>query len=498
MTLPRVALLPLDERPVNTGLVRDVASIAGIGLALPPADALPHFRETGDTVALATWLTARAADCDILVVSVDMLVHGGLVPSRTSSASLLTCLHRLEAVRTIRAAHPDLRISAVSLVTRASDSYSAVEEPEYWSDWGRDLHRLGADAHRSALAGTGDVASAVPQAVRTDHARRRLRNHQVNLAALQLLWDGVIDHLSLTADDTAEHSAGSAEQSWFAYWQAMAGSPSAAAHPGADETGAVLVAAEMARAVGGEIRVATLAPDPEALRIVPPYENVAFGESLARQVQVTGSVPASLSDAEVALVIHGPDPARGDHFAITAPTTDARAVALTADAVDAGLGRGIPVVVADVRFANGGDVDLVEELHRRGTLTRLAGYAGWNTAGNALGSALAVAVATAVGARAGSLDPVAAATALRRRLLDDVAYQAVVRRQASSELFADRIGPLEPAIAERAQDLLLERLAAVARRWGLDQGYHLTGVQLPWSRSFEVDLTIAGPDGLTR
>lgn len=498
MSLPRLALLPLDERPVNTGLVRDVVAIAGAELSLPPASAMPRYRTPGDPDALANWLGARAGDSDAIVASVDTLVHGGLVPARTSADSLLTCLQRLEVLRAIRLAHPGLRISAVSLVTRASDSYSAVEEPDYWSAWGRDLHRLGAETHRTWLAGHDDAASLVPQEVRGEHAWRRLRNHQVNLAALELLWQGVLDHLSLTADDTAGHSAGTAEQSWFAFWQTLVGNPRAATHPGADETGAVLVAQELARAVGGQIRVTILAPDPAALELTPPYENVPFGEALARQLQVTGSVPAPPGRGEVAVVVHGPDPDRGDHFAIAAPTPDSRAVMSTADAVENGLALGLPVVVADVRYANGGDTALVDELHRRGVLVRLAGYAGWNTAGNALGSALATAVATAVGARAGSLDAGAAGTALRRRLLDDAAYQGEVRRESSSELFGDRIEPVEPVTVRHAESVLRERLSAVSRRWGLDEGYPLAKVQLPWMRSFEVDLTFHDPDGSLR
>lgn len=498
MRLPRLALLPLDERPVNTGLVADVAQIAGTELALPSPSLMPRFRAPGDAAGLAEWLVARADDCDVLVVSLDMLVHGGLVPSRTSTDSLLTCLGRLDALRTIRADHPDLRLSAVSLVTRASDSYSAVEEPEYWSAWGRDLHRLGADVHRCWQAAAGSISTPVPRDVRTEHATRRLRNHHVNLAALQMLWDGTLDHLSLTADDTAAYSAGTAEQSWLDYWQRLVGEPLAAAHPGADETGAVLVASELARAVGGGIAVAVLTSAPDGLRFVPPYENVPLGEALARQMGVVGSVDTPVGEAEVVLVVHGPDPARGDHFALIAPEVDPRAVASTADAVDAGLDNGRPVVVADVRFANGGDAALVDELHRRGTLRAISGYAGWNTAGNALGSALATAVAIAAGTRAGSLDELAVGTAVRRRLLDDVAYQAQVRRRSAAELFDGRIEPVEPTVVARAEQTLLTQLTAQAEQWGLNSGYQLAQVRLPWNRSFEVDLAITGPDGRSR
>src|SRR5690606_16113919 len=96
------------------------------------------------------WLLERAADPTTVhvVVSVDMLLYGGLIASRTSHDTTRTVLSRLDALREVRRRRPDLPISAVSLVTRASNSYSAAEEPDYWSQHGKELHALGGDAHR--------------------------------------------------------------------------------------------------------------------------------------------------------------------------------------------------------------------------------------------------------------------------------------------------------------------------------------------------------------
>jgi hypothetical protein len=485
----QVALVPLDERPVNTGLVQDVAAIAGARCALPEAHALPAFRRPGDVDAIAEWLRAQAEVVDALVVSLDTLVFGGLIPARTTADTVEDAVGRLGVLREIARRRPDLPIQAVSLVTRASDSDSATEEPDYWAQSGRDLHRLGREAHRAWTLREPLSAVVVPPAVRQDFVKRRLRNHIVNLSALRLQWDGVLSYLALTADDTAQFSAGSAEQQWFRYWQMIAGSDlPVVSYPGADETGAVLMARTVLAVTGDAPRVRILIGDRAGLDLTPPYENSPLRTSIERQLAAAGAVITDGTDAELALIVHGPDPDRGDHFSLLAPGPDLRAAETTAALVESTMGTGIPVALADVRYANGGDAALVERLAGRDLLGGLAAYGGWNTAGNALGSAIAMGLATVAGERSGELSSEARAYALRRRLLDDVAYQAIVRRELMAGQFGGRIDPVGDDILTAAATQAHDRLSQCLQSWKLDDGFEVDSVSFPWRRSFEIDI----------
>src|SRR5699024_5419225 len=111
--------------------------------------ALPWGRAAGDRESLAHWLDAEvAAGAQEVIVSVDMLVHGGLIASRLSGEGLSSSIARLEQLRRLRHAHPELGLHAMALVQRAPDSYVAVEEPDYWADHGRELHALGGALHQ--------------------------------------------------------------------------------------------------------------------------------------------------------------------------------------------------------------------------------------------------------------------------------------------------------------------------------------------------------------
>ena len=501
----QIALLPLDERPVNVRLPADVAAIAGATVVVPPASALPDRRRPGDLDALGGWLAEQCHDArtDAAVVSVDMLLHGGLIASRLSDDDLPATLARMQALRTIHAARPRMPVSAVSVVMRASDSYVADEEPEYWTRHGRDLHALGGELHRAFLGEPAPPeraqARVVPDDVRGDFLRRRLRNHAANLAAVELAADGVVEPLLITADDTATRSAGSLEQVWLDQWvrALQLDARSVLVHAGADEVGTVLVSRALSVLDATPVRIRVVCADPAGLERVALYENSSVGAGAASQVRASGSVVVVDGETDALLVVHAPDPDRGDWRGD--PFADGRSAPAeaTVAAVRTALDSGAAVGVADVRYANGADPALVERLRDEGLLSELSAYGGWNTAGNTIGSVVGALRACVVGKRAGTFDADAARRLVVHRALEDWGYQALVRTRLTGDIDPrtgedPAAGTAEPGYLEqtrRGLEVLLGTLVPGAR---------LDRVELPWHRSFEVDFDVSLPDGSGR
>lgn len=493
---PRIALLPLDDRPVNVRLPGDVAAVAGVILDVPPAEILPSYRVAGDARALGAWLLDRVADPTTVhvVVSVDMLLYGGLIASRTSADTTREVLERLDVLREVRRRRPELPISAVSLVTRASNSYSAAEEPEYWREHGKEIHALGGDAHR--LLDEPDVLplselTPVPAEIVSDYSTRRLRNHIVNLSTLALVEDGTLDFLAITADDTAPFAAGSAEQVWLRHWMRMLPSGrDVLMYPGADEVGAALVARALAANAGVTASFSVACADAEGMTRIPPYENMSLAASASRQIRAAGAVEV-VEDGDVTLVLHAPDPDRHDMFRGRPDQVDADAVAGTVALIRERLEAGQQVALADVRYPNGADEALVRALAEAGLLGRLEAFGGWNTAGNTLGSVVAVAAAGVVGRATGTFDARAARIALLTRLLDDFAYQAVVRTDSGPALFPDVYPMDDDSRVATAERVIREELTALLESTLHAEDMRIQELTLPWRRSFEIGLVLS-------
>jgi hypothetical protein len=416
-----------------------------------------------------------------------MLGFGGLIASRTGHEPLDEPLRRWRVLRYLTPP-----VHAACVVMRTPDADDGGEEPDYYAHSGRALHA----ASRAMVAGTPAPAQLDP-AVVDDFFGRRLRNHALNLAAVDLARGGAVDTLTVTADDTARGTLASAEQDWLRSWvRWLALGDRVLTHPGADEVGAVLTVRALGSLLGAPaatVRVHSAA----SLELVPPYENQPLGASIAQQVAAAGAVLASDEGAEpdLDLMVHAPTGDGFDH-AVAPPTgTDDAAAAATAALVRDLLTAGRRVAVADCAHPNGADPALVAALRELvGTRWEsLAAFAAWNTAGNTVGSALAHGLAVVIGRRAGSFDERAHAELVRHRLLEDWGWMSSTRARVRAAVGSDpaRHDHLAPGSSERAtaeglaHRLLAERLAELDPAWALVRS------AFPWDRTYEVDIEVA-------
>jgi hypothetical protein len=483
----RIALLPLDDRPVCRTLPGLVAAVAGATVETPPADLLPANRRPGDPDGLAGWLRDRPAD--VAVVALETLGLGGLIASRLRDDPVATVLGRWSALT----GRPG-PVHAATVVQRTPDADDAGEEPAYWAHHGRALHAWSAALHR-ALDGGGPPRTDVPAEIRRDFLRRRQRNHVLNQTALGLAADGTLDTLVIGADDTAVAAVGTAEWRWLRTWTGwLEAGDRVLAHPGADEIGAVLVARALTAATGHRPRVGVACADPDGLDRVARYEPVPVGAGIASQATAAGATVVAAADADAVLVVHPPQPGAADWATAPPADTDPAPAARTAALVRALLATGRPVALADCALGNGADPRLVADLAADGSLARLAGFAGWNTAGNTVGSALATLVAYQVGQAAGTLDRAAARRLLAHRLVDDHVWMSSARPRLRRELGTDptrhdHIADADvPAVTARIAELLDERWRELGALPGL--AVAAGSVTLPWQRTYEIDFTL--------
>lgn len=477
--------LPVDGRPVVRAQVQQLVALAGWALRCPGIEQLGHFREPAHRAALAAWLRAEAPDADGFVISIDMLVYGGLVPSRFIADSVESLLARLALLRELKRLRPEAPLCAFAATMRISNNAHNEEEKPYWNPHGPALWAWSFHSDRHAELGEAEdarlaaqAAASVPEAVRKDYLATRARNFRVNRALLDLVADGVIDRLVLPQDDTAAYGFNIAERRQLQQAVQQRGlSDRVLIYPGADEVLHTLCAWAVAQARGdGPLPLVLRPSDPAHFpQLHALYEDRPLPESLAHQMAAVGAVPAEKGEA--LLLLHTSGPAQGD-WAMRKPLAQRQAIAPA-------FWRGLhaqPVAVADLAHANGGDPPFVAQLAAHLPLPKLAAYAGWNTASNRIGSLLAQLVLAR-----GHWGSAANRAVLALRLAEDLQWQAVLRQQLRDTLDESSCTPT--LLAKHAQQLM----RGPANDWLAAQGFseRVQRAWLPWQRSFEIGLEVS-------
>ena len=175
---------------------------------------------------MADWLREAAQEASAAIVSCEYLGFGNLIASRISPDSAADVLARL---RLLAELNPNCPVHAFSLITRVSNADDAVEEPDYWTQWGTKFYRYARLTHQAELGVLDDfdelarLETLLPAGLKTDWLARRLRNHMVNLGLLDMAARGQITSLRLTSDDTSPYGFPSRERDWLRGWPRLLG-----------------------------------------------------------------------------------------------------------------------------------------------------------------------------------------------------------------------------------------------------------------------------------
>jgi hypothetical protein len=497
----RIAFLPLDERPVTRDAFLRLAAVAGAEVLTPAREQLGELKHPADVEALWRWLRGPGAAADLVIASAELLIYGGLVPSRVGHEPVDRCLALADRWREVRAAAPRRPIYLSASNTRLPDSADATEEPDYWAEFGRQIFARSFQEDRYEATGdpasrerAANAAAAVPEAVLDDVRRRRARNLAVLTHLVALAAGGVFDGLLIGQDDAAEYgwtrrdlravSAAvterrAASRVWVSY--------------GTDELTARLLARAVVSARRESPRVRVVYSAPAYRGVIPRYEGQALDLTVTSHIETAGCRRVDVAP-DLCLIVHN-SPGAQREAPDQEPGSWSELDGVFAALEDAGA-AGVPCALADVRYSNGADRALVARLLNAPRASGVRAYGGWNTTSNTLGMVLAQAVV--------SPPPAAGRAAAERanrdfvilRLLDDWGYQAVVRQRLAREVLprfpgasASDIGPAFGACAEAARTWLGECcVPPIARSFGLP--VTLGPIGFPWHRLFHVALDI--------
>ena len=483
-----IGLLPLDSRPCNSSFPVSLSSSIGAKCFVPPIEYMDYFLKGADCERLVLWLKQIAPACDALVIPFDMLAYGGLVAARQHRDNIETCSKRIDVLKDIKKAHPNIRIYASSNITRTSitveneDSISLWENTNLYSKAVYLAQKTGLPEH---IAEKARLEKEIPAEVLSNFLNARKRNAAINKKGVELVAEGVLDCLLLLQEDSEPYGVHRYEQEELhSLIEKCNLQGKAVIQNGADESGCLLIA----RAALGEhpafspVEVKYL--NEENKNFTALYEDRPFAENLKSSMAFLHL--KETSGARDVLFLHIPKTTQLDACMAQenpiSPYTKEETEAF-ANQIAHEINNGKRVYLLDVVCSNGGDGDLLHALKTKVDLRALWGYAAWNTACNSMGTILGQLVFSQLSNKQNQLFTV-------ERILDDYIYQSVVRRKLGKALSEIGQDVWNLSQHDLANEKLREIMDGCDEIKTLFQPVPAFYASLPWNRTFEVEILL--------
>ena len=494
--MKKIVYLPLDERPCNYSFVGFLSEgNTKYHLARPTLDEMGDKKIPADYEKVKSFLLRECADADYLVIAIDTLLYGGIVPSRLHHLDRETLSERLQVLSQIKEKNPALTIYAFSLVMRCPCYSDADEEPDYYGVCGLEIFEYGQNEHKfqdgkiskeEYLAEKERLKVCEPYLA--DYLPRRACNISLLMDALNLVGT-VIKQFVILQDDSNPCGFTAMDQAKVRKMIAEK-NLDVAIYPGADEGGMSLLARAVADMEGYAPKFYPVYPQEACKNVIPLYEDREVYKSILAQIQSAGGVQCdSEEEADVLLFCNLPvgevqnisNPHGKQYYDRDLPAFVNR----MKKAVEEGKG----VAVADVAYCNGADVRLTERITQEIGFFKLWGYAGWNTSSNTLGTVICQSVL-----RYFYGDTPTHRRFTAERAFEDIGYCAYVRKHIWDNEVTQMGYSYEDtkvqhgAVSERVEELL--NLFMSENYPEITSLYEIKDCYMPWRRMFEIGLIV--------
>lgn len=494
--MKKIVYLPLDERPCNYSFVKFMTEDnADLNVVTPSLDEMGDKKVPAEYNKIADFLMRECVDCDYLILAIDTLLYGGIVPSRLHHLSVEELSERLNVIKAIRLANPHMKIYAFSLVMRCPSYSTDDEEPDYYGKVGYEIFRYGQNEHKYSLnmiskeeyeAGKAEFSVCEPYL--PDYLTRRKTNLAVLTDALCMVGKE-IDQMVILQDDSNPYGYTAMDQKKVRELVNRLGL-CVDIYPGADEGGMSLLARVVCDIKGNAPKILPVFAFDECKNFIPLYEDREVYKSIAAQIKSAGAVVAENADeADIMLYCNSPSCEAHNIDRPYSEDEDKRDLVEYVARMKRDLSSGKSVAVADIAYCNGADVKMTELIEKEIGFLNLSGYAGWNSSSNALGTVISQSVLHHYYGKTRTHDRFTA-----ERMYEDIGYCAYVRKRVwdyevvpMGYCYEDTKvarGDVSRRIEYLLEEYMNERYPEITRK------YKIADCYMPWRRMFEVGLVI--------
>lgn len=496
----KILYVPLDERPCNYDFPMFITeSNEDVDLLLPKIDLLGNKKKSANVDELWTFVFKELVNVDAVVLSMDMLLFGGLIPSRIHHLSHEDVNSYINNIKKLKEINPNVKVYASQCIMRCPTYNSSEEEPDYYAEYGNAIYlkKMLEDKSERGILSQDEIeiknTIKIPNKILEDYENRRNFNLFYNEKVVDLVDEGFIDFMVIPQDDSSPYGyTAIAQKQIIKHLSSKKLESRINIYPGADEVGCSLVTRCYQDFLQKYNKVFVVYASVDGKHITPLYEDRPIHESLKYHLDVTKSYMVNTpQEADYILAINTPGKVMQEAFDQNKRDityTSHRNLLYFVRDIERYINEGYKVAVCDSAYSNGGDLQLISFLDERNILDKLLAYAGWNTNCNTLGTVLSMSSFNLY------LNSNQYKNHLVYRYLEDVFYQSIVRQTVIEEFlplnglsyydFKDKYN----LVTQEIEKLLKNEYAT----FNISQVYPIDKleVRMPWKRMFELGMVL--------
>lgn len=489
-----ILYVPQDDRPVSLKYTVETAEGAGYDVITPPMYLISGKNYKGQADKIWDWVEENAHRADVMVLSTDTLIYGGLVDSRKHNLPLSTLTNRVNRIESLKKEYPKIPFYGFGTVMRSPRASGGGVEPAYYGDYGPAIFRIAAlqdkmdDSRLSddEMAELMNLQTYVPIEYLQDWFNRRAENMKVNKSLIDLTRNHTFTYFALGHDDTSSLSQSALEGRYLAAYSKNISSSEYGSFPGADQLGLLLIARARVDKLQLHPTFEVIYPLGGAGDTIPHYEDQSVAKTIAEHITAVGGTMITTGKPDVLLAVNTPlTKSTGESEAFVNFPMISKSTNSFLDHIETAIHNGVQTNVIDIAYSNGSDNTLVFGLYQRDLLYRVGSYNGWNTASNSIGYAVAQSIlATAMPVHNHN-------KMLTQQYLDNWAYQANIRKDVYRMQDTIRLDNVRytGALNSKLEDYMNERIQDFAEKY-LSLDPRTVSARFPWGRLFETEVSV--------
>lgn len=380
----KLILISLDTRPPCQKMVVDAGKMAGVQIITPPSEIMDYYTKEGDTKKIQKWLIDNIDKSDGVIVSIDQLLHGGLLASRESGTKQDESQILLKFMRDLKTKAKDKPIYAFNVLPRITPPPTLESDSKKMIKISRLIDEISIFENEDDIKLLADLKEDIKQEDLDIYLDLFRRNTALNKELINLAKEGIITKLVIGQDDGEDFGIPNMEKKSLVNYVHSLGISNDVVMitKGADEVALSLLANFVQTKTNYQPKVYVEYNDEKVMRTVMPFMAGSVGSTVEEKLVMANAKKVN-SPQEAGLIL----------YVFIGNDENMSTQRQSALKIKKYLEQGKKVALVDLsKHFSANEVLFPTLLKENVPINELTSYAGWNTASNSIGTALANAV----------------------------------------------------------------------------------------------------------